>query len=129
MNNKGQTMVLFVLLLPIILIILCLVVDISLSELEKNKIKNIVKETIRNEFNNDNLRLEDSKNRINSIINKNIENALIDLEISDNSIKVTILKDYKGILLSVLNKDGYKIKVSYKGYKVNDKIIIKREVK
>lgn len=129
MNNKGQTMVLFVLLLPIISIILCLVVDISLLTLEKNKVQNIVKETIKNELNNDNLILEDSKNRINNIINKNIENALIDLEINDNSIKVTVFKDYNGILLNALNKDGYKIKVSYRGYKLDDKINIKRDVK
>ena len=40
MNNKGQSLVLFVLLMPIILGIIVLVVDVGKSLVEKNSINN-----------------------------------------------------------------------------------------
>ena len=40
MNNKGQSLVLFVLLIPIILGIITLVIDVGKSLVEKNSINN-----------------------------------------------------------------------------------------
>ena len=46
MNNRGQTLVMFILMLPLLLIVLCLVVDIGMLSLEKKKLENTLKDAI-----------------------------------------------------------------------------------
>lgn len=119
MNNKGQTLVLFVLILPIIVILILLVVGFSNLYIEKNKIENTVKKIITDELKKDDSS-EYKRIRINNLIHKNIENIEnYDLIVNDEYIKITILKKDK-----TLDKE---IKVSYKGYKINDEIKIKRD--
>ncbi len=43
MNNKGQTLVLFVLMLPIIIFIMLLVIDVSNMVITKQELNNINK--------------------------------------------------------------------------------------
>ena len=119
MNNKGQTLVLFVLILPIIIILVLLVIGFSNIYTEKNKIENTVKKIITDELNKDDLS-EYKRVRINNLIHKNIDDLkTYDLVVNDEYIKITISKEYK-----LFNQE---IKVSYKGYKINDEIKIKRE--
>lgn len=125
MNNKGQTLVLFILLLPIIFILFCVILDYSLLNIEKTKTQNIVKQLINDELEN-NTDIQKSEQKITYLLNKNIENVNIQkLDVTDSEITVTIYKDYKSILSLI--KGNYQIKVSYKGYKINNKIIIKKE--
>lgn len=127
MNNKGQTLVLFILLLPIIFILFCVILDYSLLNIEKIKTQNIVKQLINDELEN-NTGIQKSEQKITYLLNKNIENVNIQkLDVTNNEITVTIYKDYKSILSLI--KGNYQIKVSYKGYKINNKIIIKKEWK
>lgn len=125
MNNKGQTLVLFILLLPIIFILFCVILDYSLLNIEKIKTQNIVKQLINDELEN-NTDIQKSEQKITYLLNKNIEDVNIKkLDVTNSEIIVTIYKDYKSI--PSLIKGNYQIKVSYKGYKINDKIIIKKE--
>ena len=66
MNNKGQVLVLFVILLPIILLLLILTIEVGDIYLDKQKTKNTIKEIIR-----ENLK-EPNSEIINTLITKNI---------------------------------------------------------
>ncbi len=128
MNKKGQVLVLFILLLPLIFIFLYLVVDIGLMYIEKGKMQNNVKEIITQELKCEECPLNEKETRIRNLINKNIDGVSYDtLEVNDNYIKVSISKDYKSIFVGLFKKDDNKIKVSYKGYMENNKITIKKE--
>ena len=47
MNNKGQTLVLFVVLLPVILILLAFVFDTAYMSMESNRLNDIAKTSVK----------------------------------------------------------------------------------
>ena len=125
MNNKGQTLVLFVMLLPVLFILLCLVVDIGFLYSEKNKLNNVVKENIEYFLKND---VENIEENLSKLLYKNIDNVkIVKVNFEDNKLIVKINKNYKSIFSNIINKDLYEVKVSYIGYKIDDKVIIEKE--
>ena len=70
MNNKGQTLILFLLIIPIITGFLAFFVDISMVTYEKNKIDGII-------MNNLDVILEKNIRDIDKIKNVFLENKLV----------------------------------------------------
>ena len=97
MNNKGQTLALFIIILPIIFILFIYIVDIGNLYFEKRKINNTLEYAL--EYKNEN-------KDVNDYINKNIDD-INEVIINDNEI--IIKKNKKGIL-----KDYY-LEISKKG--------------
>lgn len=129
MNNKGQTLVMFILVLPLLLIILCLTIDVGLLSLEKKKIENIVKSAMKYELNSTETNTEVSKNRLINMITKSINDIKIKtVEITnDKVITVSISKEYKGIFSKVIKNSIFDIDLTFKGFKNGNDIIIKKE--
>lgn len=122
MNNKGQTLAVFIIVLPVILLLICITIDLGHLYLEKKEIQNTVKEIIKDELNN-----EPDKNRIIKLINKNLENVNIEkIEVNSNMIIIKIAKQYKGLFQNIL-KNNKTINITYKGYKIGNDITIKKE--
>ena len=97
LNNKGQSLVMFVLVIPILLLVFILVIDIGNAFLQKQELDNINYLTI--EYGLDN--------------------------ISDNNkIIITTKKNITGIFAK--NFKLLEIKSSYSGYIENNKKIIER---
>ena len=119
MKNKGQALVLFVLLLPIIILIFSFVIDIGYVSVTKKKIDNNIEKIIANSFEN-NLTEEETKN----LIIKNIDNVYI-REITKTEsnlkvdIKVTINTIFSGIKQNTYEK-------SYKAIKQENEIKIRK---
>ena len=122
LNNKGQVLVMFILLIPIFLLVLVLVVDISNLYIKKDELNNInylVIDTILDKKIND---LE-----IKSLILKNDKDIIIDkISISEGVVEISLEKEYNGIFSRLVNEDIYNIESNYKGYKENNKKIIER---
>lgn len=129
MNNRGQTLVMFILMLPLLLIILCLVVDIGMLSLEKKRLENTLKDAIYYELNNQETDSNMIKNRLTNTLSKNINNIKIKkVEITDNKvITVSISKEYKGIFTKILKSNLFDITLTYKGYMNGEKSTIKKE--
>lgn len=72
LNNKGQVLVLFVILLPILLLILLITIEVGSAYLEKTKTQNTIKETLETNLKNYD---ENTNSRINQIIDTNIKNT------------------------------------------------------
>lgn len=122
MNNKGQSLVTFVLVIPIAVLIFMMIYDIGNMVLLKSELNNINYLAI--DYGLSNINEEDVKERINSLIVKNksnIENILINIE--DNKIYI-ILEDSIDSKISL--KKIFKVKSSYVGYFDNDKKKIER---
>lgn len=115
MNNKGQVLVIFVILLPLFLMILAFVIDLGLLSIEKRKISNNVYDAV--DFYLDN----NDKEKTKELLESNLKD--IDIEIVDNSeyIEIVVSKEYKSLYTIISNNQ--KINITYKGIKESKKII------
>lgn len=113
MNNKGQTLVVFVLFLPVLVIVITMIINKSNMYYDKRNMENIAKEAINYGLNN--IEDENIEDKIKIFISKNIE-CEKEIKIEDGEIKVTLIKENKTIKKIL----GYgNIKIKYKG-KIED---------
>ena len=119
MNNKGQVLVIFVILLPIVFFILMFSINIGISYMDKKDTSDVIYMAVYYYLDN----ITDTDALINSkkIINKNIKD-IEKIIIDENSdyIKITVLKKSKALDSLINNKF---IEVSYTGFKNSKKII------
>lgn len=116
MNNKGQVLPIFVILLPIIILIISYIVDIGLMYSEKRRIVNITSDAINYYF--------DSKNQDNTleILNKNIKNGEFNINVDSEFITINVKKEHKSSF-NIINLNNT-INITYKG-NLNTRRIIK----
>ena len=125
LNNKGQSLVLFVLLIPILLLIMTLVIDIGNLSYYKQELDNINKLTL--DYGLDNIENSNVVNDMISLSKENMPNIKIEIKFNDQEFLITSTYYVKGIFTSIINKKGYTAKSSYKAYlDKDDKHIIKR---
>ena len=121
MNNKGQTLVLFVALIPFIFILFVFSFDISKLYSEKTKLNNIAETSLK-------YTLIDKKD-INTVRNNILKN--------DKEIKITNMtnnticlgKKESPVFGRFLGKDTFNIKSCFKGKVINNKLIIEKKGK
>ncbi len=112
MNNKGQALVVFVLVLPLIILIIAGVMEMGKLSLTKNEYENSIIDTIN--YGLDNLDKENVKEKMTALLDKNISGTK-NVEISDGVIKVHVTSNLDG-MFSKLFKSQYDINLTYKGY-------------
>ena len=123
MNNKGQTLVLFVLILPIIVFIMLLVIDVSNMFITKQELNNINKIVLN--YGIDIIEEENIDSKLEELINKNISVNEHTIRIDNGIIEIEIKKNIQGI---VTKKKIYEVKSTYKGYIEEDKKVISRVI-
>ena len=123
MNNKGQTLVLFVLILPIIIFIMLLVIDVSNMFITKQELNNINKIVLN--YGLDIIEEENIDSKLEELINKNISVNEHTIRIDNGIIEVENKKNIQGI---VTKKKIYEVKSTYKGYIEEDKKVISRVI-
>ena len=117
-NNKGQSLVMFVLIIPIFLLILTLIYDVGNAIYEKDRLSNTNYLTIEYGLNNiDTVTENDLKN----LIEQNTSNLkYIYVTIEDNQIEIKMEKDAKSIIGKMFNFNLVKIISHYKGKIINN---------
>lgn len=121
MNNKGQTLVLFVALLPFIFILLVFVFDLAFISSEKSKLDQIAKSSVRNVMVD---HIDSDKVKNNIIANdKDIKIIHIDA----NSICIS--KEQKPIFGQIIGYDKFNIKSCYEGKFESNKLILEKKGK
>lgn len=123
MNDKGQSLVIFVILLPVILLLMAGIVDIGNFLVEKNSYENEVKSTIN--YGMKHLDEENIVQKLNDLLDSNIEGKK-QISIENETIKIKVNATTKSLFSDIIDFD-YQIDISYIGYMDNDKIIIKKE--
>lgn len=122
MNNKGQSLVIFVLVLPLIMFIIAGIVEIGRLSIVKAEYEGSITDAIN--YGLDNLDRDDVKEKIGQLINSNIKGT-VEVEVSNENIEVHVTNSLEG-LFSKLFKSYYDINLTYKGYISNgEKKIIK----
>lgn len=98
LNNKGQSLVIFVIVLPILLLFISYVFDVITINYEKNRLNNIAVQ-IKDNVNT----LKDDEIVI--LVNKNDKE--IDVDIKENEIKLS--KKIKGVFNKITKQEYYNI--------------------
>ena len=123
LNNKGQSLVMFILIIPVLVLIMILVIDIGNGILEKQRIDNINYLIVNYALDNiDDINLE---NKLTNLITLNDkELSVINVKIENDIVNIELKKNIKGIF----NKKLKLVSVSskYIGYIDDNKKIIER---
>lgn len=120
MNNKGQTLVIFVIILPILLIMLTLVIDLGFMYIEKRNIENNVYDSV--EYYLENIGDESIDTKVKKLLNKNIKDIdKLIINEESNYVEIKVSKIRKSIY-SIITNDT-EISVNYRGYKEDKRII------
>ncbi len=127
MNKKGQTLVLFVIFLPVLVILGAIVIDVGRFAYETNRVNSINRMCIKYAYKNINTL---NKQRVYDLIEDNdssINKYTITISDDLTEIDMSITKDVRGIFSSILDKDVYRVKSNYIGTISNDKLVINRK--
>ena len=121
MNNKGQSLVIFILIIPILLGIVVLVIDAGNAIYEKNKINNVIEMVLEDG-------LEDgySEEEINKLIDYNLDSGTYSVDVDNDVINIKVSDDVDGVFSNILDIDGFHIVSEYDGYMENDKKVIEK---
>ena len=126
LNNRGQSLVLFIVLIPIFLLIMTLVYDIGNYVYEKNRLTNSVYMAIS--YGLDNID-EVTSVDVDNYIRSNIDDLMsLAVTIDDGVIEVYAIRDIRGGIGMIFGFDFAKIECSYRGIMDNDKKVIERVV-
>ncbi len=121
MNNRGQVLTLFVLMLPIFVIILILTIDISnliINKLEMDNVNRILMDYALDKQEENNLEI-----LIKELADINDSKLEVNITNKEDKIDIILNKKIKGI---ISKKNIYDLKSHFIGYIKNDKKNIKR---
>ena len=123
MNNKGQTLIIFVILVPIIITMMALVVDVGMLENKVLKTKNIVDVAIKEYFNK-----EEDVTVISKTLEENdISTDKLIIKRTDHEVGVNVEYEMSSLFGKIVGLQKYDVKVKRKGIKENGKIKITEE--
>lgn len=115
LNNKGQTLVMFIVIIPILISIMVLVIDLGSAFAKKQELNNVNKLVI--EYGLDNLDQENLESDLTSYITMNAKDlSNVKVTVENNTINVTTKSYIDGIISKALNIDGFEIVSTYQGY-------------
>ena len=115
-DNRGQVLVAFVLLIPVILMLLALIVDVGFLYVEKRKTDNVVKDIIN--YGLDNLDLQEGtlQTKLTKLVNSNLDDVQrLSIQIDADSIEINITINKQSIFSNVYKDASYKIVSDYVG--------------
>ncbi len=127
MDRKGQVLVGFLLLLPLLLILFVFVIDIGFMKVEERKLEYTVKEAITYGLKQESPE-EEVQQQVETMIRKNIDNIeFLDTVVTNGNIQVHLSTRQKNVFGIILNQRMYKIEKRYQGYLENETIKIIKE--
>ena len=123
LNNKGQSLVMFVVILPVIIMILMMVVEIGKMVNLKSELDNI--NYIAISYGLDTISDDDIQDKIRKLIYKNkLGIDEVKIEINDGEVDITLVDGIDLILLKESNI--LRVRSSYRGIISDEKKIIER---
>ena len=119
LNNKGQSLVVFVILLPILLLFMAFIFELGNITYLKSKYENEIKSTI--EYGLKHQEDENLESKLNRLLDENLEGNK-EINITESSIEIHITHNPNGIY-SELFKQQFEINLTYIGQFDTGKII------
>ena len=126
LDNKGQSLVIFVIFIPLFIMIGTFIIDIGFAKYNERKLNSISKEVITYGMKHIS---DDPRSEMENLIKKNDDEITyyeIDIDTDNNKIKLIINKDSKGIFGKIIGKELYKIRCCYIGFIEDENIVIEK---
>ena len=101
MDNKGQSLIIFVIVLPIIAMFMVLLIDVCSYELNHNHIKNSIHDNLK-------VILKDEtkdKDKIEKVIKDNIEDSNVEVIINENDIEINVSYKHKSFSRKIISNE------------------------
>ena len=117
MNNRGQSLIMFVLILPLISLFIAFFIDSSLSLMEKNKLDGIITSNINEALKNDIRDVDKIKNGI-----KKSEEMDVSVNVVDDELRVYAKSNKNSLFGKLLNFKYYQLEFHYCGNYIDKKI-------
>ena len=113
MDNKGQSLVLFVIILPIIAMFFVLLIDVTSYEMNDHHIKNTITDNLKVILNNE----EKDIDKINKVIKDNIDDSNVEVIINEesNNIEINVTYKHKSFSRKIIS-DEPTVNYHYCGY-------------
>ncbi len=126
LSNKGQVLVLFIIMVPIIFFLVAFFLENMIITGDKNKLDNLNQLLSKYTYENkDNIGVYDG---VLDLILKNDKSVFItEFNITDTKIDITISKNTNSIFGKIIGIDTYEINSSYDVIIDNDRVIYKRK--
>ena len=122
-NNKGQSIVVFVLIMPIIFLLIGILWEIGNQYVLESEYESEIKNAITYGLKTNNK--EDLENKLKIMLDKNLEGTK-EISISDDKIKIHVSKKSNSIFKKILKKD-FEINLTYIGEIQEGKINLVKE--
>ena len=122
MNKRGQTLIIFVMLIPIILTMAALVIDVGLLYYKKNEYTGIFEESIKEYFKDEDLTSALETLTLNGV---SLDDVLVSA--TDETISVILDTKVDSIFGKVIRINDYEIKIARVGTKDKERVIIKKK--
>lgn len=119
LNNKGQSLVLFILIIPILLGVMVMVIDIGNVIYRYQDIENINKIVL--DYGLDHVGDDNLVYEMENLVLENNEKIDTNISIGNDKIEINSTYYVDGIFSNIFNTKGYLVKSKYVGYKDNDK--------
>lgn len=127
LNNHGQTLALFAIFIPVIVMIGTFVVDLGIAKYNDNELEAVTKTVLRYGLGHLD---EGPYEKMVDLLYQNddeIDGYEIIIDSDNKKIKIMVTKNTKGFFGSLVGKEIYKEKSSYTGYLKDEKIIMERD--
>ena len=126
-NNRGQVLIAFILLLPVLFMFMGLLIDVGYLYIEKRSVDNNIKDAL--EYSLKYIEQDDNtiENKIKNQLKLNIDKInSLDIKIENKIIDVKLEKVKESIFSVIFSKFEYKISSHYRGYINDEEIIIRK---
>lgn len=125
LNNKGQALVMFIIIIPIFILIFTLIFDVGTAINEKNSVSNISYMVV--DYGLDNINTINETELINLIICNDDDLSYVSADINNNEIDVKISKKIKGVIGTMFGFDLVEVSSHYNGKIINGEKRIERK--
>lgn len=128
LNNKGQSLAIFVIFVPVFIMMGTYVVDVSFAKYNERRLDNLNKQVIN--YGLKHIDEEPYDNMVDLIYQNDSDIDFYEININNETkeISVTLSKSTKGFFGSIVGKEIYNEKSSLKGYIKDYKKIIEKKV-
>lgn len=126
MNRKGQALVAFIIILPIVLLFLAVVIDVSFMLKEKTKLTSVTKTILLSTYKKkeEERYLEDIENLF---LKNGIPKESLLVEIKENEVKVCNQYEINSLFGKIIGLKTYKIRTCLKAEQNREQIKISKE--
>jgi len=118
-NKRGQTLILFIILIPLIIMLVAFVIDVGLIVSENNRLREVTKNIIEEVIKNDNTEIVKKVYEKNDVDTKNLE-----VIYEENKIRIKNKIDVYSIFGGIIGISKYSVKIDMTGEVINGKLFI-----